>query len=321
MKPEVPPFNMIVEGGRLVPATAYDQERLDSYRRGTKIKVRFTEEKDRVLVRKWWAVLGLVVKQCKTPWKNKDEASEAVKLALGIVNLTKTVGGDYLAYPKSLTELQDPELQDAVEQMTELLSRLTGVDVATLKKETAHVGHDDTDDIDPATGEIIPKDSHPGEAVPSSSPADDGPQQPSSEAADIPPLAASSIPDDAGNSLPAHEGSVDPSTSLHSAEPSTLFPAKFNIPAIELQHLKDFARKALNDAASNNDVPAKESLINRMTLMYRDAVESKDAREAIEAMAVPFEAVIAGKRTRAQAAAYISHELLSCAVEELEGRR
>jgi hypothetical protein len=162
--------------------------------------------------------------------------------------------------------------------------------------------------------------SHPGEAVPSCPPADDGPQQPSSEAADIPPLAASSIPDDAGNSLPAHEGSVD-SPSLHSAEPSTLFPAKFNIPAIELQHLKDFARKALDDAASNNDAPAKESLINRMTLMYLDALESKDARKAIDAMGPAFFAVITGKRTRAQATAYISHELLSCAVEELGGRR
>ena len=77
--------------------------------------MRFTEEKDRVLVRKWFAIIGLVVKQCKTPWKNKDEAHEAVKLALGIVNLSKTVGGEYMAYPKSLADLQDPELKDALE--------------------------------------------------------------------------------------------------------------------------------------------------------------------------------------------------------------
>lgn len=105
-KHEFPPFNMIIENGRLVPATPYDQERLDSFRRGTKVRVRFTEEKDRILVRKWWAILGLVVKQCPVPWKTKEEASEAVKLALGIVNITKTVKGDFLAYPKSLTELE-----------------------------------------------------------------------------------------------------------------------------------------------------------------------------------------------------------------------
>lgn len=141
-KHEFPPFVMVIENGRLVPANPHDAERLNSYRRGTKVFVRFTEEKDRVLVRKWFAIIGLVLKTCETPWKNKDEAHEAIKLALGIVNLSKTVGGAFMQYPKSLTELTEPELQDALEQMTELLSRMTGVDVETLKKETAHIGHE-----------------------------------------------------------------------------------------------------------------------------------------------------------------------------------
>lgn len=138
-KGDFPALRMVIENGRLAPAGQFDQERLNSYRRGTVVYVRFTEEKDRVLVRKWWAILGLVVKQCDTPWKTKEEASEAVKLALGIVNLSKTVGGQFMQYPKSLTELEDPEMTEALENMTELLSRMTGVDVATLKKEAAHV--------------------------------------------------------------------------------------------------------------------------------------------------------------------------------------
>jgi hypothetical protein len=142
-KHEAPPFRMVVERGKLVPATAYDAERLDTYRRGTKVFVRFTEEKDRIFVRKWWAVLSLVVEQCDVPWQNKEQASEAIKLALGIVNLTKTVGGDYLAYPKSLTELTDPELVEAVEQMMELVQRISGVDPETLGKEIADVGADE----------------------------------------------------------------------------------------------------------------------------------------------------------------------------------
>lgn len=151
-KGDFPALRMTIDGGRLIPAGPFDQERLNSYRRGTVVFVRFTEEKDRVLVRKWWAVLGLVVKQCQTPWKTKEEASEAVKLALGIVNLSKTIGGQFMQYPKSLTELDDPELTEALENMTELLSRMTGVDVATLRKETAHV---DEERSDPETGEII----------------------------------------------------------------------------------------------------------------------------------------------------------------------
>lgn len=75
-----------------------------------------------------------------------------MKLALGIVNLSKTIGGQFMQYPKSLTELDDPELTEALENMTELLSRMTGVDVATLRKETAHV---DEEPSDPETGEIL----------------------------------------------------------------------------------------------------------------------------------------------------------------------
>jgi hypothetical protein len=143
VKHEAPPFRMIIERGKLVPATPYDAERLDTYRTGTPIKVRLVEEKDRILVRKWFAVIGRAVKECATPWKTKDEASEAIKLALGIVNLTKTVGGEFLAYPKSLTELTDPELEEAVEQMLAVLYRITGVDPDDWRKHIADIGEDE----------------------------------------------------------------------------------------------------------------------------------------------------------------------------------
>lgn len=147
-KHEAPPFRMVIEGGRMVPATAYDQERLESYRRGTKVNVRLTEEKDRVLVRKWWAIIGKAVKECATPWKTRDEASEAIKLSLGIVNLSKTVAGDWMQYPKSLTELTDPELVEAVEGMAAIIQRITGVDPDDWKKEIAHVGEDEPSEAD-----------------------------------------------------------------------------------------------------------------------------------------------------------------------------
>lgn len=149
-KHEAPPFNMVIEAGRLIPATPYDAERLDSYRRGTRVKVRFTEEKDRVLVRKWWAIVGKAVKECNTPWKTRDEASEAIKLALGIVNLAKTVSGAFMHYPKSLTELTDPELQEAVEQMMALIHRITGVDPDEWRKEVGDLGRDDEPNIEPS---------------------------------------------------------------------------------------------------------------------------------------------------------------------------
>ncbi len=154
-KGDFPALRMVVDNGRLVPATQFDQERINSYRRGAIVMCKLNEEKDRVLVRKWFAIITLVVKQCQTPWKTKEDASEAIKLALGIVNLSKTVGGNFMQYPKSLTELDDPEMTEALEQMIELLSHMTGVDVETLNKEAADVGREiDQQDTNSATADL-----------------------------------------------------------------------------------------------------------------------------------------------------------------------
>lgn len=153
-KHEPPPFKMVIERGKLIPATPYDAERLDSYRNGVRVNVRFTEDRDRVMVRKWWAVIGRAVKECKTPWQNKEQASEAIKLALGIVNLSKTVGGDFMAYPKSLTELDDPELTEAVERMIDVIYNVTGVDASVWRKHVENIRDDETpSDAPPSNGQ------------------------------------------------------------------------------------------------------------------------------------------------------------------------
>jgi len=219
-KSDYPALRMRVERGRLAPASQFDQERLDSYRNGAIVMCRLTEERDRVLVKKWFAILGLVLKTCETPWKTKDEAHEAIKLALGIVNLSKTVSGQYMQYPKSLTELDDPEMTEALEQMTELLSRMTGVDVETLKKETAHVGADEantpSDEAESPPGSADAGDGSPAQS-PDSGPEGDNPapssgsttsRDPETErliqyAKDVLPMAAD--PDTQGAALSAIE--------------------------------------------------------------------------------------------------------------------
>lgn len=184
-KSEYPALRMRVENGRLVPASQFDQERLDSYRQGAVVMVKFTEERDRVLIKKWFAVIGLVLKQCKTPWKNKDEAHEAIKLALGIVNLSKTISGQFMQYPKSLSDLDDPEMTEALENMIALLSRMTGVDVDTLRKETAHV------DTDNNSEGVSPSSSDAGDVSPSSD----------SAGASEPPLADAPVSDNCADLL------------------------------------------------------------------------------------------------------------------------
>ncbi|PYE89642.1 hypothetical protein [Phyllobacterium leguminum] len=141
-KGEAPALRMRVENMRLVPATSYDQERLASYRNGSELRVVVTQKKNDALLRKYFAILGRVVADCNTPWKTKDQASEALKLALGVVELSKTVNNNFMQYPRSLAELDEPEFTEFFEQAMALLQNMTGVDPLTLGAEAGDVGED-----------------------------------------------------------------------------------------------------------------------------------------------------------------------------------
>lgn len=134
-KSDYPPLHMVLERGRLVPAGSYEQERLASYPDGTPFTVKITSERGNKTIRRWWLILGLAVEQCPTPWKTAEQASDAVKMAIGIVNLTKSLSGRTVESPRSLSELQEPELERAFFDMVQVMSRITGVDVLTLRKE------------------------------------------------------------------------------------------------------------------------------------------------------------------------------------------
>lgn len=235
-KHEAPPFRMIIQGGRLVPATPYDAERLDSYRNGMEVRVRLTEERDRVMVKKWWAILNRAVKECKTPWKTADEASEAIKLAIGVVNLTKTVGGDFLAYPKSLTELDDPELTDAVEQMIEIVYRVTGVDPAEWKKQITHIRDEET-----------PSSPVDGEAAADAPPATVAADQPADEAEA-----------GAGASEAADDQSAAPAPELTDSDRAFLVRVFKTMRDCVGPSVEDFTRAAL---IFKDDIPDKSSTV------------------------------------------------------------
>ncbi len=276
-KTDFPALRMQIDGGRLIPAGPFDAERLNSYRRGTVVYVRFTEEKDRVLVRKWFAIIGLVLKQCQTPWKNRDEAHEAIKLALGIVNLSKTVGGEFMQYPKSITELEDPELQEALDQMTELLSRMTGVDVATLKKETAHV---DEEPHDPQTGEILE-----GEVLPPETQNSDAPPPPSDEQHVEPQTSAEeagTTPEPVSSPDPDASAAVDASDSAGDPPPA---PSGSPAPETERDILIKFARDVLPMAADTTISPSAVKAVEKewahiIVAMTADGIEKARAISA-----------------------------------------
>lgn len=187
-----PPLSMKVQRGALVPATPYDAERLDSYRVGSTVHVLFTADRMRPLERKYRAILSKVIKDCKTPWSNAEAAHQALKLACGYVNVGKTASGQFMQWPRSLADLDDREMSDYFDDAMALLSRMTGVDVATLRKETAHV---DEEPHDRETGDVLTDQSPNSGSTPSEPDTAEG-ETPIAPAAsdDTPPASSSDAP-------------------------------------------------------------------------------------------------------------------------------
>lgn len=147
-----PAMRLRVEPNRLVPADGYSEELLDQYRIGTVLVVRETPEKGTYREKKehrFWAILNLAIKTCPTPWRRSRQAADALKRALGVVDQGATLSGAPIVYPGSLNDLNDPEFDAFFEGAMAILSRITGVDVETLRKEAgvgASAGNNDLSD-------------------------------------------------------------------------------------------------------------------------------------------------------------------------------
>jgi hypothetical protein len=134
-KDDTPPFRVTVErGGRLAPATPYDQERLDSYRPGTVLTMRLTEDTQDPMIKKWWAVLGAVINHCDTPFSNKTAASDYFKVSLGILDF-KVIQGQKIVGVGSLKDLSQSERAQIVDQMIGMVEDAYNVDVEALLNE------------------------------------------------------------------------------------------------------------------------------------------------------------------------------------------
>ncbi|WP_306049287.1 hypothetical protein [Oceaniradius stylonematis] len=185
-KTDQPPFRMRIENGHLVPATPYDAERLSTFRSSRELLVYPTQQPNRKLVQKWFAVIGKAVSECPTPWHSKDQASDAIKLALGHGTPIKTVGGNWVQVPKSLNELNDAELSDLFDRAMALLERITGVDPLTLGAEATSV--DAPDDHHEEQNSDAPPPASDGEAKPDAADA-------SNEGGEVTPPASPPSPD------------------------------------------------------------------------------------------------------------------------------
>lgn len=137
-----PPFKMRIENGHLVPAAAWDAERLASYRNGSEVNCVITQEAASWRRRKYWAILGTVVKQCPVRQKRAEDLHKAIRLKLGIVESFTTIGGATKIELRSTSLMDEQEFESYYHEAMDLLRDITGVDVETLGKESADVGRD-----------------------------------------------------------------------------------------------------------------------------------------------------------------------------------
>ena len=277
------PIRMRVEGMRLVPASAFDQEALSAYQNGAVIQVSFWQGRNPDLLRKFWAILSKVVETCNTPWEDKEEAADALKLALGITDVGSTVNGQMFVRPGSIAfnALDEARFRKFFEDSMAILCRITGVDVEELGREAADTGPNH----DPETGEIL-----------SNTNSDDESPAPSSDNAGM---------------TPVNEAGADGS-------PASDAPAS-TIPDDVRKHFIDFARKALTTATDDHlGVAQRMQAIDNMELDYRDVVPEAFWGK-LEGLKIPAQYVISGDRTVDRARNYIAKDLLDCKVSDLGG--
>lgn len=137
---DFPPLRVVVERGKLAPASAYDAERIDAYTNGAVLTLSAWQGRNEALQRKYWAIVSKVVKDCKTPWESATECSDALKMAHGVTKIYKSIKMQWHSTPGSLTDLDNTQLTEFYELAMATLSRIVGVDVLTLGRESADTG-------------------------------------------------------------------------------------------------------------------------------------------------------------------------------------
>lgn len=165
MKGDTPPLQMDIVDGRMVPASAWDAERLSTYRprldgRGNliapRVNVFITQETPSWARRRYWAILGVVVKTCPLPprVRTAQDLHDAVRKQIGFVDSHSSDGHTLTVKLRSTSKLDDQEFEAYAAEAYAELSEMTGVDVMTLGKEAPDVGRDEQEIASPA-GETI----------------------------------------------------------------------------------------------------------------------------------------------------------------------
>ena len=138
---DAPPIAMRFENGRLVPLSAFDDERLSSY---SKRPVLFfhIEAAPHPARRKLEAIIAKVIKMGNTPFTTRDAMLDVLKLELMCVTVTKRAGKTNVE-PASLSSLDDEDFLEFYEGAMAKIQLWTGLDPETLGREATETGNYD----------------------------------------------------------------------------------------------------------------------------------------------------------------------------------
>ncbi len=126
----------VKERGRLIPATAMDQEEVNALAEGTQVKVTPDDTRGHAQLGFYWLVLKHVV-DATGRWPTKEKLHDAVKRALGYVHVAATLTGQpYVAVDSiSLADMTDDERKVFMKQAFAEIGAATGIDPISLVPE------------------------------------------------------------------------------------------------------------------------------------------------------------------------------------------
>lgn len=119
--------------GRLVPATAMDQEMIDAFPEGKTVKGVPDDTRGHDQLGFYWLVLKHVV-DATGRWPTREHLHDAVKRALGYMHVATTLTGQpYIAVDSiSLNDMTDDQRATFMKQAFEEIGNAIGADPTTL---------------------------------------------------------------------------------------------------------------------------------------------------------------------------------------------
>ncbi len=115
------------------PQGPWDWEVHDKWQHGTVLSAEFRQTRDPKLSSLYWVILGKVYENTQFP--SARVLHKALLVECGWVDRYRTISGDEVSDPMSITDMSADEFKAYFEQAMAVIHREWGIDVEKLRKE------------------------------------------------------------------------------------------------------------------------------------------------------------------------------------------